>query len=334
MLSFQDRLLPAPVGGGFNLPDQWIWGASVIRDDEGLYHMFASMWSKRVPMCPNWKTNSRIVRAISETPTGPYRYVEDVLPPRGATFWDGRMTHNPTIHRSGDTFLLFYIGTTFDQSIPEGPASDELRQASGANQRIGLATAPHPAGPWTRRDKPILEPRPGKWDGWTITNPAACVLEGGRVLLLYKSRRQQGTPMQYGVTMAERYAGPYFRVRDEPILGSATDIEDAYVWREDGKFHMIHKDCSGQIAGEFHAGVYAQSADGIDWHWPENPKAYSRTVRWDDGTTTTQGSFERPQLLIEDGRPTHLFVATGDGPGAFWNATHTWNMVVPLKVNR
>jgi len=46
---------------------------------------------------------------------------------------------------------------------------------------------------------------------------------------------------------------------------------------------------------------------------------------------TTQGAFERTQLLIENGVPTHLFAATGDGPGGFDHALRTWNMVVPLK---
>ena len=56
-------------------------------------------------------------------------------------------------------------------------------------------------------------------------------------------------------------------------------------------------------------------------------------VRWDDGTTIIQGCLERPQLLFdESGQPTHLFVATGDGPGGFDKCTETWNMVIPLKV--
>ncbi len=61
------------------------------------------------------------------------------------------------------------------------------------------------------------------------------------------------------------------------------------------------------------------------------PRAYSRTVRGDDGREQVMGSFERPQLLIEDGVPTHLFAATADGPGEFTNAGSTWNMVTPLR---
>jgi hypothetical protein len=43
------------------------------------------------------------------------------------------------------------------------------------------------------------------------------------------------------------------------------------------------------------------------------------------------GQLERPFGLIEDGKLTHLFFATLDGPGGFNNSTRSWNMVIPLK---
>ncbi len=149
--SFLSRLLPAPVGGGFRRDDSWIWCGSVIRGDDGLWHMFASMWTKSVPFNPNWLTNSRVVRATATNPLGPYTYVEDILPPRDGNFWDGKMTHNPTVHRVGNTFLLFYTGTTYDGPIPTATTpviqrDSPLRIQARANQRIGLATAPSPAG--------------------------------------------------------------------------------------------------------------------------------------------------------------------------------------------
>ncbi len=70
--------------------------------------------------------------------------------------------------------------------------------------------------------------------------------------------------------------------------------------------------------------------NGINWKLVDDPLAYSRKIKWNNGSETFQGQFERPQLLIENGRPTHLFAATGDGLGGFNNMTRTWNMVVPL----
>jgi len=160
------------------------------------------------------------------------------------------------------------------------------------------------------------------------------MLDDGRVLMLYKSTTTQKSPIMYGMAMGETPEGPYRPLSDEPfcpLADKSGPYEDAYVWREDGMFQVIFNDMSGKITGEDHAGAHALSQDGIDWRLADSPKAYSRHVLWDDGSRTLQGSFERPQLLIEDGRPTHLFAATADGPGGFWRASNTWNMVVPLK---
>ncbi len=337
--AFIDRLLPAPRDGGFRRDDAWIWCGSVIRGADGQWHMFASLWTKQVAFTPNWLTNSRIVRAVAAKPEGPYRYVEDVLPPRGGKHWDGKMTHNPTIHRHGNTYLLYYTGSTYDGPIPDGSSpplrrDSPMRIQARANQRVGLATAPSPAGPWTRPDRPILEVRPGQWDALLTTNAAPCVAPDGSVLLLYKSTAREGDTLKYGVARAAHFRGPYERVGGEPIKWSddpRISYEDAFVWREGGEYRMIFNDMTGRLTGEDHAGGYAVSADGLRWTLGNPPKAYSRRVRWDDGTEVVQGSFERPQLILQDGRPTHLIGATADGPGGFSRASHTWSTVIPLR---
>ena len=336
---FIQRLLPAPVDGGFRREDAWIWCGSVIRDDHGAFHMFASMWEKTVPFSPHWLTNSRVTHAVSPTPEGPYVYRGDVLPPRGSSWWDGRMTHNPTIHRYRDQYLLFYTGTTYPEP-PPGPGdhvTNEMVSACRARQRVGLAVADSLDGPWRRPDHPCLETRPGHWDWFMTTNPAPCVLSDGRILLLYKSSSGAAAPLRYGVAMAESPSVPFDRIGpDRPITFEQPDItyEDATVWHQDRRYQMLFNDLSGTLAGEERAGAHAVSDDGIHWRLNHPPKAYSRTVRWADGRVTTQGSLERPQVLIQDGVPTHLFCATSDGRTGFTDAHHTWNMVMPLRTGR
>lgn len=333
--SIANRLLPSPVGGGFHKKGYWIWCGSVIRGDDNRYHMFASMWEKSVPFSPNWLTNSVVVHATSVTPEGPYEYEEDILPPRGPQYWDGMMTHNPSIHRYGDTYLLFYTGTTYRAQRPSHqPASSELRLEARHNQRIGMAVSSSPNGPWKRPDSPCLDVRPDHWDSFLTTNPAPCVLDGGKIHLLYKSASSDESPIQYGVAQAPSLLEPFERIGpDEPITFKDASIpyEDAYIWHQGGKFQMIFNDMTGRLTGEDHAGAHAVSQDGICWLLAASPKAYSRKIIWSDGAETIQGSFERPQLLIHDGTPTHLFAATADGPGGFSNANNTWNMVVPLS---
>ena len=89
---------------------------------------------------------------------------------------------------------------------------------------------------------------------------------------------------------------------------------------------MVAKIFSESLTGERESGFYAYSENGIEWTLPENPKAYSRTVSFDDGTKRKQTKLERPQVLVQDGEPTHIFFATAD-PG--WS--DIYNLVIPLK---
>lgn len=40
---FKGKLLPAAKNGGFRMEDKMIWCGSVIKGEDGRYHMFASM---------------------------------------------------------------------------------------------------------------------------------------------------------------------------------------------------------------------------------------------------------------------------------------------------
>lgn len=336
ILSFRDKLLPAPIDGGFSMKGYWIWGGSPIKGDDGLYYMFVSRWPNNLSFSPHWLTNSEVVMAISKTPEGPYAFEKVVLPPRGAEYWDGRMTHNPTIHKYGDTYLLYYTGSTYKEDTPakdnpEKPDSPLVKEAH-SNQRIGLATSKSLSGPWVRRDKPIVLPRPGKWDGFITTNPAPCVLPDGNILLIYKSVRYRGDLLRLGVTKSIHFEGPYNRLKDEPIFtfdDTGNHVEDPYVWYSNGHFELLMKDMEGGICGEKGGGIHAISKNGVDWTISKPSLAYSRTVLWNNGKTTKQGFLERPQLLIQDDKPTHLFLATADRLGE--EITRAWNMVIPLR---
>lgn len=335
---FSKRLLPAKTGGGFRMEGQWIWGGSPIVGDEGKYHLYASMWPKVFPFNPNWISNSRIVHAIADEPEGPYEYCDDVLPSRGGDYWDATATHNPSICRHGDQYVLFYMGTQI--SVQHHPTGESptlnlagYNQARG-NQRIGVATSTSPYGPWTRYDKPILDVRLGHWDSLMTTNPAPWIFEDGSALLLYKSMPALDTPWSaYGVAMAEHYLGKYRRTLDKPILDPSNDIsyEDAVIWQEQGLFYMLFKDRTGSLCGEKDAGCYISSIDGENWSMDKLEKAYSRKLLWENGRATVQGSLERPQVLLQDGKVTHLFFATADGPGGFDKARNTWNIAIKLR---
>ena len=323
------------------MDDHWIWCGSVAKGEDGRYHMFASRWPKDVPFVPNWATNSEVVRASSDTPEGPYRFEEVVLPRRPG-YWDGTMTHNPTIHHHDGTWILFYIGVHLEIDGSDAPPQRGLTQKECAQaflkKRTGIATAPSITGPWTRRDAPIMDPRPDAWDADIISNPAPAIRPDGSVVMLYKSTRERHTaqpkpPLMLGVAGADHWSGPYRRLSEKPFLlnGKLPDIEDPYLWWQDDHFEAVFKDMTGEICGSMYGGVHAWSEDGVQWQTAPEPLAYTRGVRWDDGSVTQQGMFERPELLIQDGRPTHLFAATGTGQGGHHDMGRSWNMVVPLS---
>jgi hypothetical protein len=202
------------------------------------------------------------------------------------------------------------------------------------NQRIGLAYAPSPEGPWTRLSRPILEVRPDSWDCLLTTNAAPVVHEDGSVLLLYKSAAGHAVKLQYGVAKADHWLGPYQRQIDDPLIfkgDPSVCYEDAFVWREDGMYQMIFKDMNGDLCGEKGGGVHALSPDGLAWDLAPNPHAYSKTVLYADGSTQYHGSLERPQLLIQDGKPTHLFNAASCDENHFWETSATFSLCRPLS---
>ena len=82
-----------------------IWGGSLVKREDGLYHMFYSRWPKAPGW--NWVTPSEIAHAVSESPFGPFTFKEVTLPIRGAKYWDGLCTHNPTIHKFEGLPLLY-----------------------------------------------------------------------------------------------------------------------------------------------------------------------------------------------------------------------------------
>lgn len=337
--AFIDRLLPAPFNGGFRDDNYWIWGSSVIKGEDEKYHMFASRWPKKVDF-GNWVTNSEVVRAVSDTPIGPYKFEEVVLKRRGPEYFDGMCTHNPRIVKYGNQYLLYHFGTTYSFPFPDKdhPVSEKNWAEAWMNKRVGLAISDSIKGPWKRVNKPVIEPREGHWDASITSNPSPAVdPETGKILLMYKSSTNGLVPpLLLGVAQANAPRGEYKRLSEEPVFRFETkdnnriDVEDPFIWWAGDRYEAVIKDRSGEICGEEGGGLHAWSKDGVTWNLYEKVKAYSRKITWEDGSSTVQNHFERPFVLVEDGVPTHLFAAVGEGPKA-WNFENTWNMVIPLK---
>ena len=336
------RLDRAVVGGGFEMEGYWVWCSSVVKGDDGLYHMFASRWPKRLPFHPGWMIASEVVHATAKTAEGPYKFSDVALPARGAQYWDGRSTHNPRIVRHKDKYVLFYMGSTHPfADVTDGKTltlDSPYAVVGRSNKRVGVAVASSPFGPWQRQDKPILETRAGTFYSFLTSNPAPLIEEDGSAILVFKARAYRDKfpyqgDMTLGVARAPRYDGPYTVASAEPIfgMGRGGEMEDPFLWKDAAGYHMLAKDQRGTITGEFHGGLLAHSKDALHWTIDKAPKAYTRTVTWSDGKVQVMGQLERAFPLIQNGVMTHLFFAAMDGEGGFQHGTKSWSLVMRLK---
>ena len=326
------------------MDDYYIWDCSVIQSG-GKYHMFSSRWKKELGFGWNWLFHSEIIHSVADKPEGPYIFQNVVLPRRGRQYFDGMNTHNTCIREHNGKFYLYYMGCTYGVDEPKH-ATDipmELAWEVWNKKRIGLAVADDINGEFVRRDTPLLEPRDCRyWDCSITTNPMVAILPTGKTYMVYKSKRGHGKPLQLGIAVADTPEGPFERLSDEPIFqfdNDACDVEDPFIWYDNvrQKFCFIAKDDVKNgvkgVTAEWGNGFYAESVDCKDVEIPQNPTVYTRTVKWADGRVTKQCNLERPSLLFNDqGEPTHIFCATGDGanPYAFEGVTY----IVCLKLEK
>lgn len=338
------RLGKAQCTPAFESEGYWVWGSSVVKGEDGKYHMFVSRFPKSLPFHPGWMVASEIVHAVSDVPQGPYKFSDVALPARGSQYWDGRSTHNPRILKQNGKYHLIYMGSThpFAEPTYEQLTLDSKWCIVGrSNKRIGMAVADSPYGPWRRMDEPILKTKPNTFYSFLTSNPSPVIQEDGSVMMIFKGRSYKGndgySDMSLGMATAPGIEGPFKVVNnDQPIfqVDGQGEAEDPYLWKDNDGYHAIFKDHVSKFTGERGGGVMAHSKDGIRWTVDKDPKAYSLTVEYEGGKIEKQGQLERPFILFEDGKPTYIFFATMDGPGGFGNATHSWNMVIPILQNK
>lgn len=305
---FEKRL--KPIGRVLELEGYYVWCNSPIFDKEGKVHVFFSRWDAQKGM-GGWIRGSEIVHAVADQPEGPYEVLETVLAPR-AGYWDATTCHNPAIHYIDNQYCLFYMGNNNGKTN---------------TKRIGLAVSDSLYGPWTRPDKPLLLPgKEGEWDDHCTTNPAF-VKYHDKYYLFYKSWNNQEYENQtgairanrkYGLATADNLLGPYIKTQHNPVIdfskyGNNAQMEDAFVWLEDNRFNMIARDM-GYFNHE--NGLLLHSPNGIKWSKPAI--AYLETNHYFQQREAPKhlkkyGRFERPQLLLKDGKPAYLFTTTQGG---------------------
>ncbi|NQT51623.1 family 16 glycosylhydrolase, partial [bacterium] len=321
---------PVPTTAKFSHPDFFIWGASMVRADDGTCRLLYSRWPRKLGHNA-WVTHSEIAHAVAKNPLGPYQHADVALPARGKQFWDGLCTHNPTVHRFGDKYYLYYMGNTGD-----GGTTKDSYWLHRNNQRIGVAVADSPAGPWSRFDQPAVDVStdPDAHDALMTSNPAACQRPDGSILMVYKAVAKKGKGPFYGpvvhcVATAKTPTGPFVK-HPEPVFtvpGEHFPAEDPSIWyqADRGRYYAIVKDFKGHFTGAGTSLALFESADGIDWRPSKHVLVTKLVIPWAGGSQKV-AHLERPQLWLDRGRPAALFRAC-DLIGA--NRAHSFNVHFP-----
>lgn len=295
--SWADRL--EYIGIAVVEPGYHVWGSSPILGPDGKTHLFVARWPIATTF-GGWATDCEIAHYVSERSTGPFAYKETVVRGTGTSTWDKASPHNPTIHKVGDQYVLFYIAN---------PGRD-----FPASQRIGMVIAPSLDGPWKKAgtDGLILS-TPEDASVWShgstvgVNNPALLQHPDGRFFLYYKAMKAGGL-RRMGLAIADRVEGPYV-FHPEPLTSNTGTIEDGYAFVEDGKINLLTTD------NDNGTGLLWTSDDGIHFGKPilgfDKMEHYIAEKTLDAATNYRGKKFERPQVLVQNGEPTHLFVASG-----------------------
>lgn len=284
---------------GFKMEGYWVWCGSMIKVGS-TYHLFASRWKKTGDFPEGYRKKSEIVRATSKSPLGPFKFQEVVIGIRDSSYWDSQMSHNPTIHKIGNEYVLFYIGSDF---------TTYFNNSKLLLRRIGYASSKSITGPWKRSDKPIID---------SESNNPAILIDNNKVKLLYRDA-------QLRVVLAEsdKYNGVYKIVNDN--LSPTCKLEDFYLFKADNQYHIVCEDNVGGLSGYERWGVHLFSVDGInDWKPYKPVVVYNHDIEFSNNTILKCSRRERPQLFIENGMITYLITAIYDGK-------NTWSQPVKLK---
>lgn len=303
-----------PVGRRLEMDGYYVWCNSPIAGEDGSIHVFFSRWIAKKKM-GGWINGSEICHAIADSPEAEYRYVETIFSPRGPGFWDATTCHNPSIKKVDGKYCLFFMGNSNGKTN---------------TKRIGLAIADSLNGPWKRPDQPLLLPgETGAWDDHCTTNPAFVKNPNGEYWLYYKSwntaEYEHATdPLvkgnrKYGLAIAKQLEGPYIKYKGNPVIdfsgrGHNAQLEDGFVWLADNRFKMICRDM-GIFNHEY--GLYMESKKGLKWSEPKiayfDANHYGISQPPPPSYLKKYGRFERPQILFQQGKPTHLYTTSQGG---------------------
>ncbi len=354
-----------------NDSNRFVWGASVIKGNDGKYHMLFNTWEcgDSIPEFSNsWVLYSKIGYATSDYPDRNFKFRKIVM--RGRTYegnpsaWDAQMVTNPHIKRFDDKYYLYYVGSVDPGVQPAGSMGENVNKRNRVqqSQKIGVIEFSNfnqlLSGEFVRPDKPLLSPRTRvkdsnivspspkgtetKPDNIIVVNPSVVKRPSdGKYLLYFKGNlydpHWKGV---HGVAIANSPMGP-FTATDEFVFdiklddGKLASAEDPYVWFQQSHecFYAVVKDFTGKITGGEPGLALLESTDGISWEKSENSYFMKKEVNLLSGETVKVTRLERPQILLDENSvPSVLYCACSIININPTKDGESFNVHIPLKI--
>ncbi|MEN8228175.1 MAG: glycoside hydrolase family protein [Bacteroidota bacterium] len=296
------------VGVAVEEPGYTIWGTSPIMGDDGKTHLFVARWPCSLKVDPGWRSHSEIAHYVGDNPEGPFAFSDIAIKGTGTDTWDSYGASNPTIQRVGNKYILLYIANNNPKQPPHP-----------SNQNIGMAIAESPYGPWKKTGEGgLILSTPTNNNYWNhkasngVNNPALLQHPDGGFFLYFKSEKAK-----MGLAVAEEIEGPYVQL-PTPVTANDKAIEDGYAFEYKGKIHLLTTDNHGII--EEGGGILWTSDNGMQFNGYE--QGFKRINEYTNvdmskvavhyGPTNREyAKFERPQILMQEGVPTYLYLSSG-----------------------
>ncbi|WP_111708203.1 glycoside hydrolase family protein [Lutibacter citreus] len=308
-------------------PDNFVWGLSVVKW-EGKYHAYYSRWNKKYEH-KGWMTNCEIAHAVSNNPEGPFEFVNVVLKDKKTTGWDINNSHNPYATIAEGKICLYYIANDIKGLLekdkiqyPDEKWFNENRLTIRDSQRIGVAVADNPEGPFVRSEKVVVEPDNIKFKKIAV-NPAV-VYQNNQYLMIMKGddlNHEKPFRIQF-VGNSKNPEGP-FKFNPKPVYAKA-QTEDACIWFDQvmNKYYMV---C--HVMGKKDLALF-NSENGFDWKHDERSVFMKKEFVLSDGSIWKPKRVERPFVLTnEKGQPIMIYVAVYDN-------NINGNLAIPIEYKK
>ena len=326
-IHISDRIQPIRASNVFRSPEYFHWCSSILRGEDGTCHLFYSRW-KRSLTFNAWLTHSEIAHAVSDSPDGPYTYVNTVLDFQKDFYEPGDRisAHGPKIQCFGGKYYLYFSSTHLDRGLSDGALSaissaaewgDPDWKVLRENQRSYVAVADRPEGPYQVRPDPLTEP--GGPIETLVVNPAAARGHDDRYYLIVKGDTPGATTFHRSQAVAiSELPDRDFVLQPEPVI-EKWDTEDMDLHYDPG---------SHRYYAVFHAHTYLgmmTSQDGLHWEKAEDFCLTEKKLLRADGSFLEPERLERPAVYWENGQPRTLSAAVQEADG------DSYTVFIPLK---